>query len=210
MKRLLITAVLCTAVWAARGEWYSFSAITSNDPAGFAPSAGETQLYLGISPLSDGQASFVFTNTGPAQSSVSQIYFDFAPALHLGLEAINNGPGVDFEVPHRDQENLPGGKTLENRFLSDLGISADNPAPFNGINPDEGLELRMSYNGAYDLFDAIENEELRIGLHVQSFAGGYSESFVNTRAHLDTIPEPGTLSILLAGGFVLRWIRRLL
>ncbi len=35
---------------------------------------------------------------------------------------------------------------------------------------------------------------LRIGLHVQSFAGDYSESFINP-----PIPEPETYAMLLAG-----------
>ena len=209
MKRFLITAALCVTVLGAHGELYGFSAITSNDPAGFASSAGETQLYMDVSPLSGGLASLVFTNTGPEKSSISQLFFDFAPELNLSLAAVNDGIGVDFEVSSRKPGNLPGGKALENVFISDLTVSAGNPAPFNGINPYESMELLMNYDGAYDLFGALDNEDLRVGLHVQSFAGGYSESFIHLHSSQETIPEPGTLSILLVGGFALRWLRRM-
>jgi hypothetical protein len=207
MKRFLVTAALSATVWVAHGQLYPFSAITINDPDGFAPAAGETQLYMGVSLLGGGQASFVFTNAGPESSSISLISFDFAPEINLELSSISNGYGVDFVTG--SGKNLPSGKDLDEIFISALSVEARKPTPLDGINPYESLELLMSYDGAYDLFGALENEDLRVGLHVQDFAGGYSESFINVPEYQDVIPEPGTFSIMLIGGFALRWFRRL-
>ena len=79
----------------------------------------------------------------------------------------------------------------------------------HGINPDESLEIILSYSTAADFVDALINDHLRIGLHVQGFAGGYSESFLHTYTGEDSVPEPGTMTLLLAGLFVLRQVRRI-
>ena len=208
MKHLLVTATLVAAVLAARGELYSFTSITANDPSGFAPSAGESQLILDVSSTEEGQVSLVFSNSGPAQSAISQIYFDFDPDLKLELATIINGEGVAFKPVQGKGETLPAGKDLDMAFLSDFSVVAKNPKPVEGINPYESLELVLNYDDAYDLLDALANETLRIGLHVQAFTGGYSESFVNKPTHQEVIPEPGTLSILLTGAFILRWFRK--
>ena len=197
MKYLLVTAVFIASTWVARGESLSFSAITSNDTGGYAQSVGESQLFMDVVSLGSGQASLVFTNAGPEDSFISSIYFDFFPELSLSLAAINNGNGVEFQSFHVQPKNLPAGKRLDNVFISDLGVAARYPSSKKGINPYESLELIMNYDGSYDLLDALGNEELRIGLHVQGFAGDYSESFIS-------VPEPSSIPLLLVGGFALR------
>ena len=199
MKHLLVAAILVASALVARAELFAFCAITSNDSSGYAQFAGESQLYMDVTLLGTGQASLVFTNTGPEDSAVSCINFDFVPELGLNLVAINDGNGVEFQASLTSPNNLPGGQRLNNAFISDLSIAAKNPGPKNGLNPYDSVELVISYDDSYDLLGALENENLRIGLHVQSIAGGYSESFVNV------IPEPGAISMLLVGGFALYW-----
>ena len=208
MKHFLVSATLVASVLIAHGELYSFSAITANDPLGAAQLTGESQLLLEVSPTGTGQASLVFSNTGPAPSVISQIYFDFIPDLKLEITTINNGDGVEFDLNHRTSGNLPSGHGLDVPFLSDLSVTAQSPKPVKGINPCENLELMMDYDSSYDLTELLLTEELRIGLHVQSFTGGYSESFINKTTHQEAIPEPGTLPILFSGAFVLRWFRQ--
>ena len=65
----------------------------------------------------------------------------------------------------------------------------------------------MNFDASYDLLSALGNESLRVGLHAQSFSGGYSESFINVLSGQDVIPEPGTIPLLLFGGFILRRFR---
>jgi hypothetical protein len=192
MKRLLITAALVMASLSAECEVFSFNAITENDPSGYAQSIGESQLFMDVTLLGLGQASFVFANTGPANASVSQIYFDYLPSLDISLDAINDGNGVDFVSSPVRPENLPGGKSLPIPFIAEWGVAARNP--HQGINPNENLELIIQYDASYDLLGSLGNQNLRVGMHVQSIGcGEYSESFVNT------IPEPASMGMLCAG-----------
>ncbi len=201
MKHLLVVAALILSPLATRAELFSFYAITSNDSSGYAQFVGETQLYMDVTLLEMGQVSLVFKNDGSEDSVVTRIYFDFAPELNLGLVAINEGSGVDFKASPVNPNNLPAGRGMESIFISDLGVAADNPSPKKGINPNDNLELIMSYDDSYNILSALGNEDLRVGLHVQSFEGGHSESFVNV------IPEPGTLPLLCLGSLALRWLR---
>ncbi len=201
MKRLLVIAVLVLSTLATRAELFTFYAITSNDSSGYAQFVGESQLYMDVTLLGMGQASLVFTNAGPEDAVVSRIYFDYIPELNLSLVAINDGNGVEFKASPINPQNLPAGRGMESMFIANLGVASENPAPHKGINPSDSLELIIGYDDSYDLLGSLGNEDLRVGLHVQSFEGGYSESFVNV------IPEPGTLPLLCIGSLVLRWVR---
>jgi hypothetical protein len=200
MKRLLIITALALSSISARAELFTFYSITDNDPSGYAQFVGESQLFMDVTLLSMGQVSLVFTNAGPAVSSVSRIYFDYNPQLSLSLVAINDGSGVDYDANPTNPKTLPSGNNQMEAFISDLAFSSDNPSPHKGINPYESLELILSYNDSYDFLESLQNEDLRVGLHVISL-GGYSESFVNT------IPEPATAPLLLLGTVALRWLR---
>jgi hypothetical protein len=204
MKHLVVIVALAAAALAAHGELFSFSAITANDMNGCAQSTGESQLYMDVTSLGTGQASLVFTNAGPEASAISGIYFDFIPELSLSLATINNGYGVDFQTSPVKPKNLPGGQDLDPVFICDLSVGAKGPGPLKGINPYESLELIMNYDASYDLLSALGSEYLRVGLHAQSFSGGYSESFINVLSDPHGIPEPGTIPLLLAGGLILR------
>ena len=201
MKHLLIVAALILSSLATRAELFSFYAITSNDSSGYTQFVGETQLYMDVTLLEIGQVSLIFKNDGPEDSVVTRIYFDFLPELNLSLVAINDGNGVDFKATPVNPKNLPAGRGMESIFISDLGVAAENASPKHGINPNATLELIMNYDSSYDILGALGNEDLRVGLHVQSFESGDSESFVNV------IPEPGTLPLLCLGSLALRWLR---
>ena len=200
MKKLLIAGIIGLLLPAARGAWFDFSAITANDSSGFSQYVGESQLHMEVVLYAAGQIRVLFVNNGSEESSVSQIYFDFSPESNLSLASIGNIEGVSFTSQNVNPNNLPSGKSIFAAFESDLAVGAANPAPKNGINPGESLELIMNYNSAYDIIGALSNEELRVGLHVISL-GQYSESFVNV------VPEPATLPLLLSGTLALRWLR---
>jgi hypothetical protein len=192
--------LLALSAVSSRAELFTFYSITDNDPSGYAQFVGESQLFMDVTLLSMGQVSLVFTNAGPAVSSVSRIYFDYNPELSLSLVAINDGSGVDYEANPSNPKNLPSGKNQTEAFISDLAVSSDNPSPHKGINAYESLELIISYNDSYDFLDALNRADLRVGLHVISL-GEYSESFINT------VPEPATAPLLFLGGVTLRWLR---
>jgi hypothetical protein len=200
VKKVLIVAIVCLLLPSAHSDWFDFTAITSNDPSGFSQYIGESQLQMEVVLNESGQIRVLIVNNGPEDSAVSQVYFDFTPEINLSLVSIGNGNGVSFSSENVKPGNLPGGESIFAAFSSDLAVGALNPAPRKGINPGESLELIMDYNSSYDIIGALENEELRVGLHVISL-GIYSESFVNV------VPEPATLPMLLSGTVALRWLR---
>ncbi|MEE9369806.1 MAG: hypothetical protein V3V05_13240 [Pontiella sp.] len=192
MKRLLFAALLVVlSVSAARAELYQFYAITSNDSSGYAQFVGESQLFMEITQIGGGMFSLVFTNASSAQSVVSTIYFDYTPEINLDLISINDGSGVAFTSGRVNPGNLPAGQSLAFAFNSDLGVAANNPSPHNGINPSDSLELILDYDGTESFITALNNESVRVGMHVISL-GEYSESFVNV------VPEPATFSMALS------------
>lgn len=201
MKKLLIIGLTGLLLPTAFAEWFGFSAITANDPSGFSQYVGESQLRMEVVSDGAGQSRIIFVNDGPEESSLSQIYFDFTPEINMSVVRIGNIEGVSFTAEDIKPNNLPAGNSIFPTFGSDLAVGADKPAPKNGINPGESLELIMSYNSSYDIIAALGNEDLRVGLHVISL-GEYSESFVNV------VPEPATLPLLLSGTIALRWLRK--
>jgi hypothetical protein len=184
MKKLsiLILAVVMVAFFAT-SSWaytYGFTNITANSTDNAA--TGETQLFMDITDAGNNQAIFKFWNsTDPGDaSSITQIYFDddTEGGTILDAEIAGSSDGVAYyEV---DSGNLPGGNALDPRFRVDFGFEPDAPTAPNGINPGEYLSLLFDISGTFDdLIAAIENNEVRVGFHVQAFADGGSEAFVN-------------------------------
>lgn len=176
----------------------NFSCITNNNATDCA--TAEAQLSVTLSDLGGGQVLFSFANAGPGASSITDVYFDDGTLLGIAglIDADDNalGPfgdaGVDFTQGAAPPE-LPGGNTIG--FVTTAGFLADSdpPAQPNGVNPLEtlGVVFNLAGGGTYaDILAEIASGELRIGIHVQGFAGGGSESLVN-------VPEPG--SALLIG-----------
>jgi hypothetical protein len=89
-------------------------------------------------------------------------------------------------------------------MIQTLGYHSDSPVEPNGVNPGESLGILFDIlggNSFANVIDDINSGALRIGIHVQGFASGGSESFVN-------VPEPATLVLLGVGLIVLAWFGR--
>src|SRR5678815_3798843 len=125
-----------------------------------------------------GTVNFLFTNTGPLASSITDIYFDWkAPELALTQGALTQSAGVSFGWG-ATPVNLPAGNTIA--FSSDLGLDSNVPTQPSGINPGEWLNI--AFGGSFDeLVQGLHSSALLVGLHVQGFSNGGSESFVSVR-----------------------------
>lgn len=181
------------------GFEFSFSNITHNNATNAA--IGEAQLKVEASDAGAGKVLFRFTNGGyaPAASSITDVYFDDAtPAFfQTTIAAIQNGTGVSFTAPATPL-NLPGGSGIG--FVSNISADSISPIIVNGVNPGEtlGILLTLKSGSTFtSVISALQTSALRIGIHVQGFANGGSESYINTTTTPRIVPEPS--SLMLAG-----------
>jgi hypothetical protein len=184
----------------------SFHNITHNSPPD--STIGEAQLLVDVMSASSGQVLFMFRNTGPHPSVISETYFDDGTLLGISSVNVGNVGNVTF---HKGASpgDLPGGKAITPQFNVTAGFlaEANTPEPQKGVGPGEALGIVFSLiNGKTydDTLVSLADGTLRIGLHVKSFESGGSESFVN-----NPVPEPGTIFLLGAGLVgVATWARR--
>jgi len=165
---------------------------------------GEAQLSVEVSDEGIGtdQVKFVFRNTGPAASSICDIYFDDDGTL-ASIAGLINGPGVKFKAGSASPPDLPGGNNASPPFDVTPGLLAQSKAPTqpNGVNPGEFITILFNLSSGKtftDVENALKSLDLRIGMHVQGFASGGSESFVNDPP-VNPVPEPTSLSLLGIG-----------
>ncbi len=205
LKGLLCAAVLCLPGLAA--ETYTFDNITNNNPTDAA--IGEAQLFVDVSDAGGGLVLFTFRNTGPLPSSIADVYFDDGPLSGIsGLidadDGVGGDAGVDFSTG-ATPSNLPGGNSIFPVFTATAGLTADSDPPVqpNGVNPGEQLGMLLTLAASNDFNDVIADlgdGDLRIGIHVQGFASGGSESFINNPGNgngIEVIPSP---SAVVLGG----------
>ncbi|MHC5139553.1 MAG: PEP-CTERM sorting domain-containing protein [Planctomycetota bacterium] len=187
-------------------ETYDFYNITHNNAANAA--TGQLQLSVAVSDKGSGFVGFKFMNAGPADCVITEIYFQDGSIL--GFASIDESlSGVDFkedEVGNVSPKNLPGGKSIDPQFIATTGFSIEpvNPEPTWGVEPGEWVEIVYSLQSGKtyaNIIEELNTETLRIGIHVQSFENGGSESFIT--------PEPATMVLLGLGGLLLRKRRKI-
>ncbi len=215
IRVMLVSVVLLVSSGSIWANSYGFKCITNNSTANAA--IGESQLFVTINAVADNTnaALFIFGNKGPYASSITDVYFD--DGTLLGIASIDGSEGVSFSQ-YANPGNLPGANNATPPFVTTAGFSADSdsPAQPNGVNPGESLEILFNLiNGKTytDTLAAMGTGELRIGIHVQGFANGGSESFVNTfdppYSDDNPVPEPATmLGAVLAFGTLARYLRK--
>jgi len=185
--------------------YYGFENITHNSPVD--AWIGESQLFLGLQDTGGG-VDFKFFNTGPYPSSVTDVYFDDSGGMLLDLSGLLGSSGVSFSTP-ASPGNLPGGSSLSDPFVTTGEFSADSdpPVSLNGVDPDEWLLVSFDIRDGYaysDILNSLNSGDLRVGIHVQAFCSGGSESFVNTTV----VPVPGALVLGSLGLGTVGFLRR--
>jgi hypothetical protein len=199
MILLLAGALFLFAAVSAQALVYTFDNITNNNADD--ADIGEAQLWVDVTDEGFNtvsglyQALFTFVNTGQDASSICDVYFDDGSLLGIAL-IDNSVAGVSFSQ-YATSPNLPGGKDIG--FVTTAGFSADSDPKVqpNGVNPGETLGILFNLQSGQTWNNVIADlgtGNLRIGIHVQGFDSGGSESFVNNPA---PVPEPAT--ILLVG-----------
>jgi hypothetical protein len=189
----------------AHAGTYTFGCINNGVSANC--QTGALQLSVEVLAGPAGQAQFIFRNLGSLASSITDIYFD--DGTLLGIASITNGAGVDFSQG-ASPGNLPGGNSMSPAFETTAGFAADSNPPTqpSGVNPGETVTIFFALQSGGTLADVISElytQELRIGLHVQGFAGGGSASFIN---NITPVPLPAAAWLMLSGLAGLRGLRR--
>ena len=199
-------AALVLGATPARAVVLGFGCISNNLAGDCA--IGEAQLTVDVTDSGGGTVLFSFSNAGPSASSITDVYFDDGSLLALAV-VINDlvAPGiVDFEQG-ASPGNLPAGNNADPDFNTTAGFNADSNPPTqpNGVNPGEvlGILFTLQAGQAYDdVLSELTDGTLRIGIHVQGFASGGSESLVNNPA-----PEPALFGLLALGAGALACAR---
>lgn len=186
----------------AQAQVYSFGCITANDTTGTDCDIAESQLTLTLSGDAN-QVIFRFDNIGSSASSITDVYFGSALNLSRTGASIVNGAGVSFSFD-ASPGSLPGGGAYS--FSTSVDADSNRPTASNGVNPGETLSFTFlsNYSTVLGLMNTYAPNSV-VGIHVQAFANGQSESLVTT---VTAVPEPGTYALMLAGlaavGFMAR------
>ena len=184
---LVAASLLFAAAGPSRAVTLGFGCITGNIAGDCA--IGEAQMTVYVTDPGGGQIDFTFENVGADASSITDVFWDDGSLL--AIFSITNTLGVvEFSDPATPAE-LPGANNASPPFVTSVGFSADSDPPAQplGVNPGEMLLVRFDLIGGQTFADALSelaDDTLRVGIHVQGFATGGSESFVT--------PEPGTLA----------------
>lgn len=207
---------LSNAAFAVASSTYSYSFVgvtntsSGNTASGVASLAVEV-IDLGYSSKEQAnQVAFKFTNA--SSSSLTDVYFD--DGTLLGIAKITDSGSTVAFTQFADPKNLPGATNLNPDFQTTVGFSLDSNAqgggvPANGVSAGEWLTVTFNLQSgqayasvlnALTLPNSGGTGDLRIGLHVQSFSSGSSESFVNTpNGVASPVPEAQTTAMMLAG-----------
>jgi uncharacterized protein (TIGR03382 family) len=210
-------AVIACAVFfvsSANGAFMlGFDGVANNDPDNVA--AGEAQLMWSAEEL-DGdpmtgptRVAFTIFNMGDEPMTITRIYFD-AEAFESIDSTASMDDGVAFG-PNIGPPNMPAGRNIGFNSRDGLRVGALPPGPKNGVNPGESVTVVVELKDGYTFLDTLiglNDGSIRLGLHVQSFEDGGSESFVNVELPEELIPTPGAATLLGLSGVLLLRRRR--
>ncbi|MBW8001929.1 MAG: PEP-CTERM sorting domain-containing protein [Planctomycetes bacterium] len=205
---LIAAVVLCLHAAPSFGTAvYQFDIFTDN---GLFNDSSLVNIWMEVT---DGAstADFKIYNDSTIASSITGVYV--MDGSILGLSSVTgSGPGVVFDSP-ANPSTLPSGNTylhpvtgLPDPFITHDGFStdADPPLHTNGVNAGIGEYVTVTFDldgTIEELIAEIDARTVRIGLHIQGFTDGSSESAVN-------VPEPTTIMLLGFGALVLRRKKR--
>jgi len=203
---LTVLMFVLAAAPAGAATTFGFYNITANNSGDAA--IGEEQLFVDVTDNGSSQVLFTFTNTGPENSSICDVYFDDGSLL--GIASIDNSSTGVLFTQLAKPVNLPGANNASPPFVTTAGFSADSDPPVqpNGVNPGEyvGILFDLQTDKTFsDVLTDLGTGELRIGIHVQGFDSGGSEGFVNND---NPVPIPASVLLLGSGLIGLVGFRR--
>lgn len=181
---------------------FGFDRITGNSSQG-----DQVNLSLNVSQVDANTLQFTLSNLSGIESVVSEIYFQDLDGMIARYQILNDQStgNVEFEEG-ASPGSLPGGQDIS--FSTSYAMQAENPSPKYGINPNESLTIYVDLGEGVTvatLLAGLTSGNIRIGAHVQSIAGGTSDSYVSGTGGGTAAPEPGTMA-LMGSGLLAGWL----
>jgi hypothetical protein len=175
MNKLIVGAFVLPLVLgtsSAMASLYSFSGVNSNEVD------VSSQLSLDVTQVGS-SVDFKFTNAlGGVNVFIGTIYFDFLGTnLFSSLTQTDQSGTVSFTGVTPSTQNFPEGNTIG---FTTNAEGDRNGGAVNGVNLGEYLTLAAVLNSTANIDDLLANGGLRVGLHIQGYQSGGSDSYVNT------------------------------
>jgi hypothetical protein len=152
-----------------------------------------------------------YATGGSISGAIDAIYLDPVNAITFStLTQSSASSGVNFSGTG-NPANLPGANSINPTFASAINIFSTSNA--NRIDPGESITLAATGpSGAINIGTLFANNQLLVGLHVQSISGGNvsgnpSDALILTPTS-STVPEPSTFGAMGIGLIALGLFRR--
>ncbi|MES2637070.1 MAG: VPLPA-CTERM sorting domain-containing protein [Pseudomonadota bacterium] len=191
ISKPIIGLLLVLGSATASATTYNFTGIKADEL--------DVSQQLSVNVVQNGTSvSFNFINDGgtEVQAFIRTIYFDFLGAnLFSSLTQTGSTGFVNFVGTTPSNSNLPEGENLDPDFTTDASAVRVTGRGQVGSSLDlgESLLLTAMLNADADILALLDSGALRIGLHVQGFASGGSDSYVNTPPNAVPLPAAGWL-----------------
>lgn len=198
MKRVITTIILIVVSLSAKAEVYSFDSITSYTDTGYQSVAN--QLTMEVVSYDTANAVLLFSNAGPVESSVAEIFFEYTGSESYSVSE-PAGWSLKDTAPY-----LPAGNNVG--FYGDFFLNASPPPSKNGILAGDSLTVAMSYLPSFNIIDALNGGALRVGLHTIGIPDTELEGKTYSESTVNTIPEAASSSLILLCSVSAFFIRR--
>lgn len=212
MKSLLIACVVSLATLSSQAALFGFDMANPPPPDTYLESiAGQMFMDTDTSGSILGLSNIGFTNAGPSDSVITEIYFgSFDESINLDVTDINGcSEGVNFQLTKLKPSDPPGANGDVTWWYITLdGADTVNPPPDNGISPYKCLNLEVSYDDSiYNMSftEMIQNDIVQVALHVTGLSDPDSATFVNDTV---VVPEPASLVLIGSAGVLIGFVRR--
>jgi len=154
------------------------------------------QLSMDVTQVGNNVDFKINNAAGGANVFIGHIYFDFLNAnLFTSLTQTGQLGTVSFTGDASSSQNFPEGNNIA--FSTDADADRNGGAS-NGINIGEYLILSAVLSSSTDIVDLLNTGGLRVGLHMQGYAGGGSDSYVSGGTP-SAVPVPAAAWLFMSG-----------